>query len=179
MVIYEKPWPHIVIENYYSDEVFAEIKKASKRFLKDNVDVNVRKQEFPFADDPALQKCIDSRPLDVSYLDILKNHRPHDDLKLFWEVNFLLGPHKYPIHDETPRKVLSCVVYVEPESNNGTYLYNEDKSYSKQIEWKPNTAFIFAAIDGVTWHDYDCPKGKLRITINQFLERPRDYEQIS
>ncbi len=32
MVVYEKPWPHIVIENYYSDEVFAEIKKHQKDF---------------------------------------------------------------------------------------------------------------------------------------------------
>jgi len=179
MVVYQDPWPHIVIENFYTDEVFAKIKSATKRFLKANVDTSIRKQEFPFADDPILQECINSRPLDTSYLDILKDHRPYDDLKLFWEVNFLLGPHRYPIHDEASRKVLSCVVYVEPEENNGTYLYTADKTYAKQVEWKPNTAFIFAAIDGVTWHDYDCPKGKLRITINQFLERPRDYEQVS
>ena len=176
MVVYEHPWPHIVIEDYYSPEVFSVIKKESKKYLSNNVNAETRKQAFSFPENDALKECIATRPLDESCFDVLTNHRPYNELRLFWEVNFLMGPLSYPIHDESSRKVLSCVVYVDPEANTGTTLYNADKSFAKSIPWKPNTALIFAAIDGVTWHDYSCPKGKFRVTINQFLERPRSDE---
>ena len=173
MVIYTDPWPHIVIDDYYEPAVFETIRQKSKKFLSQHVTANTRKQEFPFANDPELQESIESRPIDTSYFDILTNHRRYKTLDLFWEVNFLLGPYSYPIHDESGRKVLSNVVYVDPHENEGTRLYTSDKIYAKTVEWKPNRALIFAAIDGVTWHDYTCPKGKARITINQFLQRDK------
>lgn len=174
MVIIDNPWPHVVIENYYSDEVFAALRSEAKRFVKGNVDLKTRKQAFAMPENQTLRDCIDSRPLTEDMLAQFPSHRQYSSLKLFWEVNFLLGPLRYPIHDEASRKVLSCVVYVDPDENNGTSLYNKDKTFNRQVAWKPNTALIFPAIDGVTWHDYDCPKGKYRVTVNQFLERPRD-----
>lgn len=173
-MVVDRPWPHLVIENYYSDEVFDVLRSEAKRFVKGNVDVTTRKQAFAMPENQTLRDCIDSRPLTEDMLAQFPSHRPYSALNLFWEVNFLLGPFNYPIHDESSRKVLSCVVYVDPDENNGTYLYNEDKTFNRQVAWKPNTALIFPAIDGVTWHDYDCPKGKYRVTVNQFLERPRD-----
>lgn len=173
-MVVDRPWPHLVIENYYSDEVFDVLRSEAKRFVKGNVDVTTRKQAFAMPENQTLRDCIDSRPLTEDMLAKFPSHRPYSALNLFWEVNFLIGPFKYPIHDESSRKVLSCVVYVDPDENNGTYLYNEDKTFNRQVSWKPNTALIFPAIDGVTWHDYDCPKGKYRVTVNQFLERPRD-----
>lgn len=174
MVIYTDPWPHIVIHNYYDDEVFKVLRKEAKRFVRDNVDTTTRKQAFDFPKSDIIKDCINSRPLSEKMLSNFTQHRSYEKLNLFWEVNFLLGPFRYPIHDESSRKVLSCVVYIDPEENNGTYLYDKNKKFSRQVDWKPNTALIFPAIDGVTWHDYDCPKGKYRITVNQFLERPRN-----
>jgi len=168
---YTDPWPHLVIDDYYEADVFDTIKKHSKKFLSKNVDVKTRKQAFPFVNDPELEKAIESRPIDASYFDLFTNHREHEEtLELYWEVNFLLGPYSYPIHDESRRKILSNVVYVDPEENEGTRLYDANKNLVKTVEWKPNRALIFAAIDGVTWHDYTCPIGKARITINQFLQ---------
>ena len=171
---YTDPWPHLVIDDYYDADVFDTIRKHSKKFLGKHVNVETRKQEFPFANDPELKKAIESRPIDPSYFELFTNHREYTKLELFWEVNFLLGPYSYPIHDESGRKVLSNVVYVDPEENEGTRLYDVNKKLIKTVEWKPNRALIFAAIDGVTWHDYTCPKGKARITINQFLQRNKD-----
>lgn len=173
MVIHD-PWPHVVIENYYSDEVFATLRAEAKAFVKEHVDVTTRKHAFAMPENQTLRDCINSRPLTESMLNQFPKFRPYPSLNLFWEVNFLLGPFSYPIHDESQRKVLSCVVYVDPVENNGTYLYNADKSFNRQVEWKPNTALIFPAVDGVTWHNYDCPSGKYRVTVNQFLEKPRD-----
>lgn len=174
MVVYQEPWPHIVIDDYYAPDVFEVLKKEAKTFIRNNVDTSTRKHAFAYPDNQVLRDAIDSRPLDTSYFDILTEHRPYTDINLFWEVNFLIGPLTYPIHDEASRKVLSCVVYVDPSDNAGTRLYDKDKNLVKEIAWKPNRALIFAAQDGVTWHDYTCPKGSHRITINQFLERPRD-----
>lgn len=174
MVVYQEPWPHIVIDDYYEPHIFEKILNEGKKFLAKNVDRNTRKQEFQNPDNSILKDCINSRLLDEGYFDVLTNHRPYNQLSPYWELNFLRGPFSYPIHDETPRKVLSCVVYVGPEQNAGTRLYDNNKNFVKEVAWKPNRALIFAAIDDLTWHDYTCPKGSLRITINQFLERPRD-----
>lgn len=173
-MVVNDPWPYLVIEDYYSDEVFDVLRREAKNFVKSKVDVTTRKQAFAMPENDTLKECIYSRPLTESMLSQFPQHRSYPSLKLFWEVNFLMGPFKYPLHDESTRKVLSCVVYVDPDENNGTYLYNEDKTFNRQIPWKPNTALIFPALDGVTWHNYDCPKGKYRVTVNQFLERPRD-----
>lgn len=172
MVIIDKPWPHMVIENYYDEDVFKKLRTEAKKFISANVDKTTRKHAFPEPDNKVLQDCINSRPLTEEMLFKFPQYRAYDSLKLFWEVNFLLGPLTYPIHDESSRKVLSCVVYVDPDDNSGTNLYDENKRNPKEVKWKPNTALIFPAIDGITWHDYSCPKGSYRITINQFLERP-------
>lgn len=174
MVINTIPWPHLVVENYYEKDVFEVLRREAKSFIRDNVDTSTRKHAFPLPENDKIRECIETRPLNEKMLQKFSNHRSYSEISLFWEVNFLMGPFRYPIHDESKRKVLSCVVYVDPDENSGTYLYDENKNFSKQIPWKPNTALIFPAIDGVTWHDYDCPIGKYRITVNQFLERPRD-----
>ena len=179
MVVYADPWPHIVVDNYYDPDVFKDIQKEMKSYLRDNVDASVRKQAFEAPDNDTLVDCINSRVLDVAYLDVLTNHRSYKTLQLYWEVNFLIGPLSYPIHDESSRKVLSSVVYVDPAENNGTILYDKDKKFAKMVEWKPNRALIFAAIDGVTWHSYDCPKGRYRTTINQFLCRHSGKDEPS
>lgn len=171
MVMYTDPWPHMVIDNYYAPDVYNDICKKAKKFLARNVTPSTRKQEFPFAENSGLQDAIDSRLLTEDMLENFPDHRDHTSLSLYWEVNYLLGPFSYKIHDESERKVLSSVVYVTPEENSGTRLYDKEKRFVKEIEWKPNRALIFAAIDGVTWHDYTCPRGKYRITINQFLQR--------
>tara|TARA_B100001939_G_scaffold335864_1_gene338311 strand:- start:7287 stop:7820 length:534 start_codon:yes stop_codon:yes gene_type:complete len=175
MVITE-PWEHIVIDNYYDADVFKTIQTEAKRFLSKNIDRETRKQAFPFPDNELLKQAIESNKINESYFDQLTYHRPYSEISLFWEVNFLRGPHRYPIHDEAQRKVLSCVVYVDPIENSGTRLYDKNKKLIKEIEWKPNRALIFAAQDDVTWHDYHCPRGSFRVTINQFLERPRDEQ---
>lgn len=177
MQFYADPWPHVVIDDYYEESVFKDIQREMKNFLKENVNPQTRKQAFEAPENETLVESINTRPLTSAYFDTFTQHRQYEDLELYWEVNFLMGPLEYPIHDESSRKVLSSVVYVDPVANSGTTLYDKDKNFAKKVEWKPNRAFIFAAIDGVTWHSYDCPSGSYRTTINQFLCRPRDYNE--
>ena len=51
---------------------------------------------------------------------------------------------KFPIHDDTPNKLLSGVIYLSPESNSGTIFYNSRQGENRtEIDWKTNRAVFF------------------------------------
>ena len=60
-------------------------------------------------------------------LDILKELSP-EKVKLYDYSDFTIivtNKHsKFPIHDDTPNKLLSGVIYLSPEKNNGTSFYS-------------------------------------------------------
>jgi hypothetical protein len=85
-------------------------------------------------------------------------------------VLICLGKFAYRIHDESESKILSIVTYVASNNGKGTRLYDSDKKFIKEVEWKENKALIFAGITGKTWHDYYSEQGSYRITVNTFLE---------
>ncbi len=62
--------------------------------------------------------------------------------------------HKYPIHNDSLTKILSTVIYLSPESNIGTIIYDKNKKNPKEIAWKINRAFVFSRKDKGTWHSY-------------------------
>ena len=78
----------------------------------------------------------------------------------------------YPIHPENIHKGISLLVYLSEEENYGTELYDEDKNFVKQIEWKNNRAFIMSGFDNQngtlqgtsTWHTYRTKPGSIRRT---------------
>ena len=64
--------------------------------------------------------------------------------------------YKFKIHEDSPNKLLSVVVYLAPKVNIGTILYSDEKGSDKTvIEWVQNRALIFARKDGITWHSYE------------------------
>ena len=63
---------------------------------------------------------------------------------------------KFPIHDDTPNKLLSGVIYLQPEKNTGTIFYdNKEGSNKTSVEWKPNRAVFFSRKEKETWHSYE------------------------
>lgn len=63
---------------------------------------------------------------------------------------------KFPIHDDTPNKLLSGVIYLYPEKNSGTIFYSDKKGSNKTlIEWKQNRAVFFSRVEKETWHSYE------------------------
>ena len=63
--------------------------------------------------------------------------------------------YKFPIHDDTPNKLLSGVIYLYPKKNTGTIFYINKKGDNKNIiEWKPNRAVFFSRIERETWHSF-------------------------
>ena len=58
---------------------------------------------------------------------------------------------KFPIHDDTPNKLLSGVIYLKPEKNSGTLFYNDNRGSDKtQIDWKTMSVF-FSRLEK-TWY---------------------------
>ena len=63
---------------------------------------------------------------------------------------------KFPIHDDTPDKILSGVIYLYPKKNSGTLFYSNKKGEKKnEIEWKVNRGVFFSRIEKKTWHSYE------------------------
>ena len=92
-------------------------------------------------------------------LDLLKSLCP-EKVKLYDYSEFSLiltgKNYKFPIHDDTPNKLLSGVIYINPEKNNGTTFYEtQNGNNSNQIEWKKNRAVFFSRRERETWHSYE------------------------
>ncbi len=61
----------------------------------------------------------------------------------------------FPIHDDSPNKLLSGVIYLSPESNLGTTFYSTKKGDNqKEIKWKKNRAVFFSRKEKETWHSF-------------------------
>ena len=102
-------------------------------------------------------------------IDLLKELCP-EKIKLYSYSEFhliLTGKnYKFPIHDDTPNKLLSGVIYINPEKNNGTIFYESkaDKN-GKEIEWKKNRAVFFSRKERETWHSYEGDRINIRIAL--------------
>jgi len=74
--------------------------------------------------------------------------------------------YKFPIHDDTPNKLLSGVIYINPEKNNGTKFYTSKSGKNKkEIEWKKNRAVFFSRKERETWHSYDGDEVNTRVAL--------------
>lgn len=73
---------------------------------------------------------------------------------------------KFPIHDDTPDKLLSGVVYLHPEKNSGTKFFDNQKGDNERsIDWKINRGVFFSRIERKSWHSYESNGDTNRITL--------------
>lgn len=151
-----------IFKNLRSDQTGFVTKTAKKIFIsKENLYEN---EKFP-----ATRRLLMSRDA-RALLDHFPDHREHSALTLYGECILCLENSEHPIHDESENKVLSAVTYLYPNWGEGTLLYNENKQFVKQIEWKPNRMMVFAGKTGLTWHSYKS-ESNIRLTLNSFLIR--------
>ncbi len=102
-------------------------------------------------------------------LNLLKKLNPKKiDLYDFSEFSLIVtgSNYKFPIHDDTPDKLLSGVIYLYPEKNTGTIFYDSKKGANKRIiEWKQNRAVFFSRNERETWHSYEGDGSSNRIAL--------------
>ena len=104
-----------------------------------------------------------------SALNILKEINP-EKAKLYDYSDFTIivtnKNSKFPIHDDTPNKLLSGVIYLSPERNNGTSFYSDKKGKDRfQADWKPNRGVFFSRKEKETWHSYEGDKINHRVVL--------------
>ena len=89
--------------------------------------------------------------------------------------------YKFPVHDDTPNKLLSGVIYLEPRINAGTMFYRNKKGSNKEtISWKKNRAVFFSRKEKETWHSYegDGKSDRIVLVYNLMTNRIKDVYKI-
>ncbi len=157
-------WPHIIEDNFLDREHYKELFKYKDLKLKSDTDIAIIKNRIWIDGKTEGQLPADyliefdkyySKKMH-SYLEKLA---PEKVPSIKWlELNLVFtGKNcKFPIHEDSPNKLLSVVVYLYPKVNTGTILYSDENGNDKTVvDWVPNRALIFSREAGVTWHSYE------------------------
>ena len=89
--------------------------------------------------------------------------------------------YQFPIHDDTPNKLLSGVIYIRPEKNSGTIFYENKKGDGKKIiDWEINRAVFFSRTERETWHSYkgDGKSNRIALVYNLMTNRIKEVYDI-
>lgn len=178
-------FPHLIIDNFFGAEELKEIQHHEPRVAGKEIKIlrsTIRKTGE-----------VESEIFDSSFLNEI-NHKYlpplQDILGIFSErkkeiydyTDFHListGPdYEHKIHDDVPRKLLSVVVYINPENNNGTFIHRGKyaKSPAGEVEWRQNRAFIFSRLERKTWHSYAADKINKRYCVIYNLGTYKTYK---
>ena len=89
--------------------------------------------------------------------------------------------YKFPVHDDTPNKLLSGVIYLKPEENMGTIFYENKKGDGKKItDWKMNRGVFFSRNEKETWHSYqgDNKSNRIALVYNLMTNRIKEVYKV-
>lgn len=173
----ETPWPHMIIDDIYPDEylqpMICEIKTEITKLLQNATLLTQKKTIVVDETTPEFAntyRCLKDNEQKLDVMNLFKEHRTLENTSWRHELNILIGEFDYPIHDESPRKILSLVTYLLPAiGGTGTILYDVNKETPTEVEWKQNRALLFAGMIGKTWHSYYSNPKMIRATVNSFL----------
>ena len=125
------------------------------------------------------------REIHKSYHDIMWQwitELAPEKLQHYWysELNVVNNGKDYVfgIHSDSRDKLLSAVIYISPEVNEGTWLYDNKKGDNPiQVEWLPNRNFIFCRNDN-TWHSYKADGKSNRLALVYNLRSDKKWFKI-
>lgn len=91
-------------------------------------------------------------------MKILQSLAPHK-LDLVDDAAFNLQStppnYSYPVHLDASEKVLSGVVYLQPNISTGTFIHKGlDDVSGEEVPWAVNRAFFFSRTPTDSWHSY-------------------------
>jgi len=71
--------------------------------------------------------------------------------------------YNFPIHNDTPNKLLSGVIFLSPGNSTGTKFYDNKKGDGENsIDWKVNKAVFFSREEGRSWHSFNNSENEVR-----------------
>lgn len=183
--IIEEPWEHKIIDNFFPEDTFQEIKKLAT-FLSKNYTIPGKTNPMWMSEvleaggNPAtVDKIIDAADdiLDnIHYLmeDFTDNQYSSQGYFAMPKFGISGNGFSYPVHSESSHKVILFVIYIFPEKDVGTKLYKtkEESSWVKDVEWKENSAFMMTTKNtNMTWHNWVAGSNPSRVTLNIFCEK--------
>ena len=159
-----------IIENFLSKEDLSELQSINLQktnYKQMNVYVNKIK------DNLVSGKGINEesvKRLNKSYhskaISILKKLYP-EKAELYEYSEFGItdtGPdYEFPIHNDTPNKLLSGVIYISPLENVGTKFYSDKEGKNERyVDLKINRAVFFSRNEKESWHSFNGDKTQVR-----------------
>lgn len=162
-------WPYKVEDNFLSDDLFASVLQFSKQYKKSlNIDANkvYSSSNKIYSDGRIVSSTLPSKLIEMlnkechqKMIGYLENFCPKK-IPLYNYSDFqivLTGKnYSFPVHQDVPIKLLSCVVYIAPEKNTGTKIHsNKAGSNESEIKWQQNRALLFSRKENSTWHSYN------------------------
>lgn len=178
-----------IIENFLDSDDLRYLSSINTKFIES--DELKTYQNTIYKDHIMKNDCIDGKKLKAlnhryhdTALNLLKKLNP-EKAKLYDYSEFSIietgSNYKFPIHDDTPNKLLSGVVYLRPEKNAGTFFYKNKFGKDKnEIKWKINKAIFFSRSERETWHSYEGDGNSNRIVLvyNLMTEKIKDVYKI-
>lgn len=156
-------WPYFVIDNFLNGEHFNYL-STLKVMLDHGYDLKIHHNKIDKTGNIE-NSCLSvdfirdfQKTYHESCLSILNLLSPEKTILYeYSDIHIVLtGKNKsFPIHDDIPQKLLSIVVYLDPEFNSGTKIHHSKTDQNPiEINWKKNRGFLFSRNKNKTWHSY-------------------------
>ena len=166
------PWNHLIVDDFLSDEDFKLFQQQAITYNETVVLPRIEAEgpikghyRYKYEQDPLENYNL------MGYFDTFNAKRPHGNLNKLVQLVKTCEDASYPIHEDAPHKIFSVVIYISPQENIGTNLYDSNKNLAKAVEWKPNRALMFCPLDGITWHDYGSSTERYTLQYN-LIDKP-------
>jgi len=183
----DSPWQYWVVDDFCTEEEYSQFVKESESFSFDqnpySVGLNeqqivtslptgcppeqseiplpkfLSKQEVGEAESTLPEHITDDYPLIQRMFSIMKK-----EVNAIWTKEYWLTKkgHVCPAHRDTGQEIGLCV-YIG-ERGEGTKIYDSNKNFVTQVEWKPNRALILPRSPN-SYHGFECIKYDQRIAL--------------
>ena len=161
---YEKPWQHVIIDDFLSPERFKTIEDLA---IQELGRYQIEGLNTFRGDRYNRYTGVDLLPEVTLEIMNLMEHRDYDKLVKINHWSIMPPNTSYPAHIDNRSRIHTFTFYVAPEKNLGTILCdnpsnNDDGDHGQPdqpticeypIEWKPNRAFVHNARPK-QWHRF-------------------------
>jgi len=167
---FSTPWAHVVIDNFLPEKLFkllvSSIVNQDFSFESKSFYNNFNLDYFEQFEKPEVTDYFKKHINEAFLLEHFSITRKYSQLKPHFDFQIMRKFGSSSIHCDLEEKIMTSVFYIHPKLNTGTILYDQNKNFSKTIDWIPNRAFIFCPITDVTWHSYKNESFPFRATLN-------------
>ena len=153
-----------IIENFLDETEFETLSKLKLDTVPENSlkvyhnEIDKNNNVLTSCIDPSIIKSLNNKYHDKTFQLLNKISPKKAELYEYSDFSIIKTGknYKFPIHDDTPNKLLSGVIYLYPEKNTGTIFYGNKKGDNKEVvEWKQNRAVFFSRHERETWHSFE------------------------